>query len=130
LKLFNIDIDSKTQKFLKNHWPDRLSVILDCNQEKFKYLHRGTNTLAFRLPKKPDLIDILKETGPLISTSVNPEGLEPAKNIQEAKNYFGNKLDFYVEDASVNLISSPSTVIKIDSEGKVEIVRQGIVKIT
>ena len=51
-------------------------------------------------------------------------------NIQEAKNYFGNKLDFYVEDASVNLISSPSTVIKIDSEGKVEIVRQGIVKIT
>jgi L-threonylcarbamoyladenylate synthase len=126
LNLFGITITDTMKDFLENHWPDRLSVILPCNDINLEYLHRGTNSLAFRMPKKIDLLELVNQTGPLVSTSVNPEGKEPAKTIEEAKLYFGDKLDFYVDQGILN--SPPSTVIKIENE-KVEIIRQGAVRI-
>lgn len=127
LSLFDINIDAKTKDFLERNWPNKLSIILPCLNPKFEYLSRGTKTLAFRIPKKANLLEIIKETGPLISTSVNPQGMEPAYTIDEAKKYFGDKIDFYIDEGRIE--SLPSTLIKIDNNGKVEILRQGDVKI-
>ena len=127
LKKFKIEITEKVKQFLGNHWPNKLSVVLPCPHKEFEYLHRNTNTLAFRVPRKSDLLELLNKVGPLISTSVNPEGQEPAKTIEEAKNYFSN-LDFYIDQGRLD--SEPSTVINIDKNGKIEILRQGAVKIT
>jgi L-threonylcarbamoyladenylate synthase len=126
LKLFNIEVDTEAEKILNKYWPGKVSIILPCPEEKFAYLHRGTKTLAFRLPNKTDLIDLLKQTGPLITTSVNPEGLEPAKTIEECKKYFGEEIDFYVDEGKLD--SLPSTLISI-SGGKITVLRQGEVKI-
>jgi len=65
-------------------------------QKKFRYLHRGKNTLGFRIPQRKGLLRLLKKTGPLIAPSANPEGLEPARTIGEARSYFGEKVDFYL----------------------------------
>lgn len=69
------------------------------------------NNIAFRLPNKKSLIEILKKTGPLVAPSANPSGLAPAKNIKEAQKYFSDKVDFYL--AGGTLKSKPSTLIKI-----------------
>jgi len=127
LKLFKINIDNKTKDFLENIWPNKVSVILPCSEKELKYLSRGTKSLAFRIPKKMSLLKILRGTGPLISTSVNPEGKEPAYTIDQAKKYFGEKLDFYIDEGEVK--SEPSTLIKINKKLKIEIVRQGNVTI-
>ena len=127
LDLFKIKLKGKTIEFLEKNWPNKVSVILPCPQKKFFYLHRGTDTLAFRLPKKDNLIKLLRETGPLISTSVNPEGLEPAYTISKAKKYFGKKLDFYIDEGKIR--SEPSTLVKIDKNGNVETLRQGEIEI-
>ncbi len=85
LKLFGIKPKDKTLEILKKYWPGQLSVVLPCAGKKFKYLHRGTKTLAFRWPKNKWLQNLLKKTGPLVAPSANPEGRTPAINIIEAK---------------------------------------------
>jgi len=122
IKLFGIKIDGQTKNIMNNYWPGKLSIVLPCIESKYEYLHRGTETLAFRLPDKKELIDFLLITGPLISTSVNPEGMPPAKTIEEAKKYFGNQINFYIDQGKLD--SLPSTVIKIEN-GKIEVLRQG-----
>lgn len=122
LKLFDIDLDEKTIKILNKIWPNPVSAILPCFSNKFEYLHRGNNTLAFRLPKNELLLKILKLTGPLISTSVNLEGEKPAQTIDEAFKYFGDKIDLYLDSGRLTL--NPSTVIEYKDQ-KFKIIREG-----
>lgn len=126
LKLFEITLDEKIKRKLSLIWPNPVSVILEVPANKFEYLHRGNNTLAFRLPNNKLLLQILRSTGPLISTSVNKEGEKSAQTIEEAFNYFGDKIDFYLDDGT--LTYEPSTVIELKGE-KFEIVREGKFKL-
>ena len=43
----------------------------------------------------------LEQTGPLIAPSANLQGQPPAKNIQEAYEYFGDAVDLYVDGGTV-----------------------------
>lgn len=150
LKKFGIKISKEVEIILKKYWPGKVSIILplskgklegvqDTNhrsrvklgmtnkeEDKFSYLHRGTNTLAFRLPKNKWLQELLKETGPLVAPSANPEGSPPATDIKEAQEYFGNQADFYLPGKIDS--DEPSTIIEI-TDGKIKVLREGAVKI-
>jgi L-threonylcarbamoyladenylate synthase len=126
LKLFGIKLDPKSQKELDNFWPGKVSVVLACPSKKFAYLHRQTDSLAFRLPDKKALRNLLKKTGPLIAPSANLEGLLPATVIKEAKDYFEDCVDFYVSGG--RLESMPSTIIDL-KKGKMKVLREGAVKV-
>ncbi len=103
-------------------WPGAVSIVLPCDNQEFSYLHRGTKTLAFRLPADEDLREFLRQTGPLIAPSANPEGQPPALTIEKAKEYFEDKVDFF-EDGGLRG-SHPSTLVEIKN-GKVVVLRQG-----
>ena len=126
LKKFGVKTNSKTNKILKKYWPGQVSIILDCDQ-KLTYLHRGTNSLAFRLPDNDWLKLILQKTGPLVAPSANWEGHNPALTIKQAKRYFSNSVDFYIDRRKLE--SKPSTLIKIAS-GDLTVLRQGMIKIS
>jgi len=89
-------------------------------------LHRGTGTLAFRMPKLKWLRELLEKTGPLVAPSANFEGEQPAKTIREAEKYFGKNIDFYVDVGRRD--SKPSTLLRIEKE-KTVILRAGGVNI-
>lgn len=122
LKLFHIKIDKVTEKILQKVWPGRVSVILPCLSSEFIYLHRGLYTLAFRLPNHKELVNLVKSAGPIVVPSANPQGFPPAKTISEARKYFGDKVDFYVN--LKKLESEPSTLISIEN-GIIAIKREG-----
>lgn len=122
LEFFNIKLTKKQIDFL-SIWPNPISVVLDCPSPKLEYLHRGSYSLAFRLPNQNMLLKIISQTGPLIAPSANPEGFKPAKNTIEAFKYFGNNLDFYIEGSSLN--TNPSTLIKLNKDGSFITLRQG-----
>lgn len=126
LKLFDVKLSAKEAGFLKEYWPGKLSVIFKVSKKEFAYLHRGTQSIAFRLPKLAWLQKLLKETGPLVAPSANFEGEKPALTIKEAVKYFKNEIDFYLDDGKKN--SAPSTLIKFE-RGKPVILRQGAVSI-
>ncbi len=75
LRFFGIRIDAKIRKILRQFWPGKASIIIPCPAKKFYYLHRGTKSLAFRLPKQVWLRKFLAKTSPLVAPSANPEGL-------------------------------------------------------
>jgi len=127
LSLFGIKIENNTKQILSTYWPGMVSIVLPCKLTKFKYLHRKTNSLAFRLPNKRWLVDLIDKTGPLVSTSVNVEGETPATTIKEAREYFGDKIKVYVDEGPLE--SHASTVIKIINT-KVVVLREGSTKIT
>ena len=121
LKRFGIRMGNKTREILKEVWPGPVSVVLPCPLKRFLYIHRGTKTIAFRVPKPNWLRKLLANTGPLVAPSANIEGKPPAKTIQEAKKYFGGKVDFYVDAGKI--ISAPSTLIAI-KDGKIVVLRK------
>lgn len=108
------------------YWPGRLSIICDANDAPV-WLHSGTKTLAVRQPDDEALRNLIDKTGPLVSTSANLAGGKLAHTVNEAQKYFGKKLDFYVDKGAIN--KKPSTIIRA-TFSKVEIVRQGAVKIS
>lgn len=123
LDLFKILLTESQKEFLQRNWPNPLSVVLECLDPKFEYLHRGTKSLAFRMPKDEQLLEILKQTGPLVAPSANFEGKKLSESITEAKEYFGENLSFYEDIGEIK--SQPSTLIKLNTNGLYEILRQG-----
>jgi len=127
---FGVKLSARERKLLNRMWPGQVSVIFNLNTpgiaKKFSYLHRGTNTIAFRMPAPAWLCALLHATGPLVAPSANWEGEPPAKNIKEAKKYFGDGVDFYIDIG--RLVAKPSTIIRIEN-GELRIVRQGAAKV-
>ncbi len=127
LTSFGIVLTEAQEKILSRYWPGPVSIIMPCGIDVPDYLHRGTHTLAFRIPNNEALRSFLRESGPLIAPSANPEGLPPATTIEEAKQYFGNECDFYVDGGK--LVGEPSTLISLDDQGTITVLREGSVSV-
>lgn len=128
LKKFGEALDESVKNILDKFWPGPVSIILRCPKLKnsLSYLRPLNKTLAFRCPRDRWLNDLLKETGPLAAPSANPEGLPSAGTIKQAKEYFGDKVDFYIDAGTIK--SLPSALISLE-KGKIEVLRQGKTKI-
>lgn len=124
LEIFGVKITKEQAKILPKFWPGKVTVILPCLSNKFKYLHRGTKSIAFRMigSKNKNLFNLIKKVGPIVAPSANPQDLKQANTIKEAKDYFGNKIDLYLNGGS--RICKSSTLIKFN-DNKLVILRQG-----
>lgn len=117
-----LSISKSSLQTAGNYWPGALTIICEAPGAP-RYLTRGLATLAVRIPDQPELLKLMETTGPLISTSANPEGGKPAKNIEGAMAYFGDSLDFYI-DRGPAASELPSTIARAVG-GKLDIIRQG-----
>lgn len=125
VEVFGVVLDRRIREILSKVWPGPVTVILPVREEdtdRLRYLHRGTNSLAFRMPAKKSLHELLQVVGPIAAPSANPQGMPPAATIAEAQKYFGDRVDHYEDEGT--LIGEPSTIISI-SNGGVEILHQG-----
>ncbi len=108
-------------------WPGALSVIIPCADPHLAYLHQGKQSLAVRIPDKSELLKLLKQTGPLLTSSANRPGQPPANTIQEARAYFGDEVDFYHDGGDLSG-HEPSTVVRIVDDA-IEVLRPGAVQL-
>lgn len=117
LRKFGVEMTPRLRSFLGKIWPGPVSVILPIYQMSpvkcriLQYLHRGANKIAFRLPKNKRLRSFVRKTGPLVVPSANTSGKPPAKTIAEAKRYFGDKVDFYIDGG--RRADAPSTLVEV-----------------
>lgn len=111
LRKFGIKLSREHLRILNRLWPGAVSVIFPCPNKKFSYLHRGKNSIAFRLPKDKWLRRTLEKTGPLVAPSANIAGRPPAKTVTEARKYFGGEIDFYFGAGRKK--KSPSTIVEL-----------------
>lgn len=102
-------------------WPGPVSVVIPL-EDSLAYLHQGVGSLAIRIPKNPEFIAILTQTGPLQTTSANDPGAPTATTIQQAIDYFGSKVDFYV-DGGDRAGRGSSTIVRLNDDGTTETLR-------
>jgi tRNA threonylcarbamoyl adenosine modification protein (Sua5/YciO/YrdC/YwlC family) len=113
-------------KVVEQYWPASLSVVIPCGQD-LEYLHQGAGGLAVRIPADKKLNNLLKLTGPLLTTSANAPGKPVANTIDEAKSFFGNNVSFYVDGGNLSN-RKPSTIIRIVDDA-IEVLRRGSVNV-
>lgn len=124
-QLHDLGVDTTSLSWAFRYWPGKLTVVCDAPHAP-DWLHKGTSNLAIRQPDSKQLVDLIDQVGPIISTSANLAGDQPAQTAAQAQKYFGDELDFYIDQGKIG--SQPSTIIKMRL-GKIEVIRQGAVKI-
>ncbi|HEY0829568.1 MAG TPA: L-threonylcarbamoyladenylate synthase [Candidatus Dormibacteraeota bacterium] len=70
-----VHVDSRAEAMMRKWWPGPLTLIL--------HSLRG-GTLGVRIPKHKVALGLLRHTGPLMTTSANLHGRDPAMNAEEA----------------------------------------------
>lgn len=126
-QLVKLGIPKRYLTAVEQFWPGPVSVVVPCGPE-LEYLHQGKMSLAVRIPKDEQLLDLLIKTGPLLTSSANLPGQPPANTLAEAKVYFGDKPDYYLDGGDLSG-RQPSTVLRVVDDA-IEVLRQGAVKIS
>ena len=103
-------------------WPGALTIIVHT------FLAAGDRTTtAFRCPNDEWLRNVISLCGaPIFSTSVNRSGEPVLDNVQDIKNTFGSAISLIVDDGSKRG-NVPSTIVRIEEDGCVTLVRSGAV---
>lgn len=125
-QLVALGLKRRYLKPVEQYWPGAISVIIPCGPE-LEYLHLGLGGLAVRIPDDAKLLELLRQTGPLLTSSANLTGQPTAVTVKQAEEYFGGAVDFYVDGGDLT-DRLPSTVVRIIDD-EIEIVRQGAVTI-
>ncbi len=110
---------------VEQYWPNPISIIVPA-EPSLDYLHVGKFSLAVRIPGDKKLHALLTQAGPLLTSSANLRDQPPATNFQEARQYFGDTVDFYVDGGKIT--AQASTLMQIVDDA-VSVLREGPVKI-
>ena len=114
-------------KVAAEYWPDALSVEM-LAADIPSYLSTGQPVMAARIPNKSELIALMNQTGPLMTTSANAPHEPTSTSVKMAMDYFGDDVDFYVDGGDLSG-RPPSTIIGFDDGGKIIVYRDGAVKL-
>ena len=90
-------------------WPGPVTWILPAHSQVPAWLCGESNELAVRVTAHPVLSGLCSHCGPLISTSANLSGVEPARSAEQVHQYFPGLLD-YVLDGKLGASSRPSEI--------------------
>lgn len=123
-QLIDLGIRARYLKAVESYWPNPLSIEIP---HSIEYLNMGTGRQAMRIPADLRLREFLGATGVLQTTSANQPGEPVATKIEEARAYFGDQVDFYVDEGDLSG-QPPSTIIRVVDDA-IEIVREGALKI-
>lgn len=106
--------------FLETAWPGPLTVIVPAAPGH----PHGWDTQAVRLPDDGFLAALLAALdAPVFAPSANPQGASPAADCAQARGYFGDEVDLYV-DGGAATGSAASTIVALTAEG-IRLVRGG-----
>ena len=89
-------LDVRQSKLCGLCWPGPFTLILPANDSLPDEVTAGTGTIGVRVPALAPLASLLDEVGcPLVSTSVNQQGLEAAPDLEAALLVHGLDADGY-----------------------------------
>ena len=124
-QLVELGIKRRYLMAVEQFWPHPISIVIPVGAE-LNHLDFGKGSLACRVVAgSQELLNLLTKTGPLITSSANHPGQPTATTIQNAKAYFGDDVDFYVDGGDLSG-RQPSTLIRVVDDA-IEILREGAV---
>ncbi|MFU0519476.1 threonylcarbamoyl-AMP synthase [Bifidobacteriaceae bacterium WP021] len=112
----------------KDSVASNLATLCKTNETDAQNDAKTQATQGVRVPGCPELMQILRVTGPLAASSANRSGNESADSVEEAFAAFGNEIPLYL-NAGPTRSHVASTVVGADSSDKdgIVILREGVI---
>ncbi len=108
-----LDIDEVGKEKLLSPQDHPTTWIIQAKQALDPQLSGHNTSLAVRISDHPIVKELCKLAGPIVSSSANIEGQEPAKELMGIKQVFGEQIDFYL-DGPLGNATSPSQIIDLN----------------
>ena len=121
LDRFGVVVPAAAQSLAKQHLPGPLTLVL-----------KGADAVyhGFRMPDHPLPLALLRCFGDVLAvTSANRSGGVDARTVDEARQELGDAVAVYLDGGPVQG-TVPSTVVKVEPDGKMTVLRQGGLLIT
>lgn len=103
---------SETQiNLILSRWPNGVTQVLPAHSEISSYLTGDFSTIAVRLTDQSDVVALCRQTNkPIVSTSANLSGLEPAKTWQTLDPKLIGMIDYLIKGETLGFLQ-PSKII-------------------
>ena len=124
---FIADRSKEFEEVAGKFWPGPLTIVGVAVSDLPPEITAGTGTVGVRVPADDDVRDLVRACGgALTATSANPSGREPARSVEDVRDYFGDRLDLVFDGGEVTA-TEPSTVLDVTTVPP-SIVREGVIK--
>ncbi|MDE7264625.1 MAG: threonylcarbamoyl-AMP synthase [Anaeroplasmataceae bacterium] len=113
------------QKLIEAFMPGALTIILPAKpivSEKIGY-----QTIGVRIPNSRLALEILKEMGPMLTTSVNESGKAPLNEYEEIKSIYKDDVDQIYPPMEIS--SNVSSTVIDCTEEQIRVLREGTITI-
>ncbi|GLX80554.1 Sua5/YciO/YrdC/YwlC family protein [Thalassotalea eurytherma] len=94
-----------------SRWPDGITQVLPARPGVSNMLTGQFTSIAVRVTSQPDVVALCKAVdGPIVSTSANLTGQEPARTWQHVEQTLGEHIDFIIKGDTLGF-TQPSKII-------------------
>ncbi len=130
-------LSDRERRLISKILPGPVTIVFELNKSQLEAVKGSmeaklfsrlyfNNSIGIRLPDDVLARELLSgANGPVVASSANPAGEPAAYTGEQAMSYLSGEISLII-DSGPTRIQKPSTVMKI-SDGKVEILREGIV---
>ena len=119
------EVPEGARRLAARFWPGPLTLVLRARPGLSAALTAGSGTIGVRAPGHPAAAAIVDGLGgPVTAPSANPPGAAPPRRLDEARAYFGDGVDVYVDGGE--LPGGASTVASVEGD-EVRVLRAGAV---
>lgn len=120
IERFGYSLGGKARELAERHWPGALTMVI---------AKAGLPSEGFRIPDHERTRRLIAACGGVLRvTSANLSGQRPATDAPQALADVGLSADYVVDDG-VSPGGVPSTVVRINADNSIEMLREGGVKI-
>ncbi len=118
-------LNENAEKLIDTFLPGPLTIIIKKREEIPDLVTSGSQKVGLRIPENRIALELVKRTGPIISTSANLHSHPDAVDVNPAIRDLGDKVSTYL-DAGPCTLGKPSTIVWLNA-GEIELVRQGAI---
>jgi L-threonylcarbamoyladenylate synthase len=119
------EIPPQAETLGRRFWPGPLTLVLRPRAAVSPLLTGGGDGIGVRLSSHPLATALVRALGrPVSAPSANPAGMPPPVRIDRAREYFGRRVDYYLDDGPLG--GEPASTV-VDVRAGVEVIREGAV---
>jgi len=123
-------IPVKAKELAKKHFPGALTLALKKSDKTPDYITSRFDTVGIRIPDHPVFRELLERTYKVLATtSANLSGEGSFSSRREVEQSIGCEVDYILDDYGVSAGGMESTVVKIDKDNTIKVLRQGAVNL-
>ena len=119
------EISEAAANLMRRFWPGPLTIVLRARPSVSRVLTGGGDGIGVRVSSHPIATRLVRALGrPLTAPSANPAGQRPPTRLEDARAYFGDRVDYYVDGG--HLPGEPASTV-VDARHGLQVIRDGAV---